>query len=292
MNKHYLVTISNDVHNLLGVKFLCSFFRSESKYRLTLLHIYQQGTAASSSLLEKWESPDDKITGALTVGARRAIDKSTNLLEGSLMSVDQIVTKTVAERYGKVKDILNEGEKGLYDAIILGKRASYTLQWLFERPGDEIAQSIIKDARFTTPIWVCPEVPADRRGVLVCVDGSENSYRAVDHVAFILNKQDQHRISLLHIATGSSISSHEIFDRAEKILLEHKIDKTRITSISTWGLSIPGAILSVIDRGGYAAAAVGLTGARNTPLKEFQFAGNTTSTLITKSEKASIWCCP
>ena len=292
MNKHYLVTISNDVYNLLGVKFLCSFFKPESKHRLTLLHIYRQGTATSSSLLEKWETPDDKITGALTVGARRAIDKSTSLLEGSRMCVEQIVTKTVAERFGKVKDILNEGSKGLYDAIILGKRASYTLQWLFERPGDEIAQSIIKDARFTTPVWVCPEVPADRSGVLVCVDGSENSYRAVDHAAFILSKQDQHRISLLHIATGASISSHEIFNRAEKILLEHKIDKERVTTISTWGLSISGAILSAADRGGYAAAAVGLTGDRNTPLKEFQFAGNTTSSLISKAEKISIWCCP
>ena len=292
MNKHYLVTISNDVYDLLGVKFLCSFFKPQSEHRLTLLHIFRHGSGCDSGLLEKWESPDDRVNGILTVGARRAIDKATSLLECGLMSVDQIVTKTVAERFGKVKDILNEGEQGLYDAIILGKRASYALQWLFERPADEIAQSIIKDVSFTTPIWVCPDVKPGRSGVLVCVDGSDSSFRAVDHAAFILTKQDQHRISLLHVATGSSISSHDIFTRAEKMLSEHKIDKSRITTISTWGLSIPGSILSVLDRGNYAAAAVGLTGDRNTPLKELRFAGNTTSTLIKKAEKASIWCCP
>ena len=164
MNKHFLVTISNDVEHLYGVRFICSFFKEMSEHHLTLLHIYRlDGDGMSKALTEMWAHPDDKIQGNLTVGARRSIDKAMALLGKSKMSIDQIITKTVAERYGKVKDILTEGSKGLYDAIILGRRASYALQWVFEKPADEIAQIMIKDSCCTSPLWICPETRARQK---------------------------------------------------------------------------------------------------------------------------------
>lgn len=293
MNKHFLVTISSETEYLYGIKFICSFFKKESEHKLTLLHIYRQNANdMSASLMEMWERPDEHVKGKLTVGARLAIDKSKKLLEQSKMSVDQMFTKTVAEQFGTVKDILHEGSQGLYDAIVLGKRASYTLQWLFERPADEIAQSIIKDATFTTPIWVCPEINNDRKDVLICLDGSENSFRAVDHAGFVLSKQDQHNITLFHVKKNSGISSHEIFPRAEQILNDHGVVDQRIQTVSTWGLSVTGTIQGILDRHRYAAVAIGLRGGQEETLKERQLAGTTTSTLIRKVENTSIWCCP
>ncbi len=49
----------------------------------------------------------------LTAGANRSLDRAISLLGESRMSIDQVITKTLAERYGKVKDILTEGSKGL-----------------------------------------------------------------------------------------------------------------------------------------------------------------------------------
>ncbi len=200
MNKHFLVTVSNDYEHLTGVEFLCSFFKPLSEHQITLLHICRlDSKIAKNALLEMWDNPDDRVKGQLTVGAKKAMDKATTLLNKSKMSVDKMITKTFAERYGKIKDILNEGSSGLYDAIILGKRASYTLQWFFERPGDETAKAIIKDSSVTTPIWICPSPEIGRKNVLVCLDGSEESLRAVDHVGYTLAKQEQHNITLLHI---------------------------------------------------------------------------------------------
>ncbi len=77
MNKHFLVTISNEIENLSGVEFLCSFFKKESEHNLTLLHICRlDANDMNASLMEMWEKPDDKIKGRLTFGARKAIDKS------------------------------------------------------------------------------------------------------------------------------------------------------------------------------------------------------------------------
>ncbi len=293
MNKHFLVTISNDAEHLYGVRFICSFFKEMSEHTLTLLHICRlDSDEMSKTLTEMWTDPDSKIQSKHTVGAKRSIEKATTLLSKSRMSIDQILAKTVAERYGKVKDILTEGSNGLYDAIILGRRASYALQWVFQKPGDEVAQSMIKDSCCTSPLWICPEIEQGRTNVLLCVDGSENAYRAVDHVGYILANQDHHTITLFHVGNSMVADSGDIFQRAESILHEHEVSSERIDRLSTWGLSVPGSILSEVEKGGYAAVAVGLHGQEHSLMKDFNMAGGTTSKLIKRVEKTALWCCP
>lgn len=293
MKKHFLVTISNDVEHLYGVQFICSFFKEMSEHHLTLLHICRlDDNNMNKALSEMWTDPDKKIQSNLTMGARRSLDKAMILLGKSRMSIDQVITKTVAERYGKVKDILTEGADGLYDAIILGRRASYTLQWAFERPGDEMAQIMIKDSCCTSPIWICPDAEKGRKNVLLCIDGSENAYRAADHVGYILSAQDQHTVTLFHFVNSISEASEKIFQRAESMLHEHGIGSERIDRKTGWGLTVNGSILSEIERGGYAAVAVGLHGLEHGVMKEFNMVGGTTSKLIYKLEKTALWCCP
>lgn len=293
MNKHFLVTVSDDYNNLTGVEFICSFFDKLSEHQITLLHICRLDcTDMNQALMEMWEDPHDKVTGRLTVGSRKALEKSTELLGQSRMSVARMFTKTFAERYGKVKDILNEGSKGLYDAIILGKRASYTLQWFFERPADEIAQSIIGDSMLTTPLWVCPQPEPDRKNVLICVDGSDDSMRAADHSGYILSRQEQHEITLFYVENGAGLDADAIFKESVKILRDHDIAAERIKKESTWGLNVSGTILSYAEKNGFAAIAVGLHGQEQGILKSISLAGDTTASLIRQTEKVTLWCCP
>lgn len=294
MNKEFLVTVSNDGQNLTGVRFLCSFFKQHSEHKITLLHICRLDSkaAATHSLMEMWDSPDERVKGTPTMGAKKALNTAMNLLSESKMLVDEMQVKTFAERYGKVKDILKEGSSGLYDAIILGKRASYTLQWLVERPAEEIAKAIIQDSTISTPIWVCPDPEKDQKNVLVCVDGSEGSLKAVDHAGYILSKQDQHHITLLHVENGAGLDSEKIFADSKKLLEEHNIDPSRITAETTWGINVASTILSYAEKGNFAAIAIGLSGTDQGFLKAMNLAGGTAVSLIERTEKISLWCCP
>jgi hypothetical protein len=220
------------------------------------------------------------------------MDKAITLLNDSTMSVDEMITKTFAERYGKVKDILKEGSSGLYDAIILGKRASYALQWFVERPADEMAKAIITDSSISTPIWICPAPEKGRKNVVVCVDGSEGSLRAVDHVGYILSKQEQHNLTLLYVENGAGLDSQKIFEKSKESLKEHAIDPARISTETTWGINVAGTILSFAEKGGFAAIAIGLKGVEKGILKRMSLAGGTTVSLIERTEKISLWCCP
>lgn len=293
MNKHFLATISNDYDQLTGLEFVCSFFKNLSEHQITLLHIcLLDDSNQNKALMEMWDNPDERVKGCLTVGARKAFDKAIEMLSYSNMSVDSMITKTFAERYGKIKDILQEGTTGLYDAIILGKRASYTLQWLFERPADEIAKAIIQDSSLRAPLWICPLPEAGRKNVLVCVDGSEASYRAVDHVGYILSLQDQHKITLFIVDNGVGLDTSEIFKKSIKILTDHKISQERIRTHMNIGVNVAGTIMNYAEKNSFAAIAVGLHGVNKGFLKSINLAGGTTVSLIERAEKVSLWCCP
>ncbi len=293
MKKHFLATVSNDYEQLTGLKFVCSFFKKLSEHQVTLLHICLLDAGnRNKAFLEMWENPDERISGKPTIGARKALEKATEMLSQSKMSVDSMMTKTFAERFGKIKDILNESSSGLYDAVILGKRASYTLQWFFERPADETAKAIIGDSSLNSPLWICPEPESGRRNVLVCVDGSEESLRAVDHVGFILSLQDQHNITLFMVDNGSGLNPDYIFQKSIKILKDHSIANERIRTETTWGLNIAGTITNYAEKNNFAAIAAGLHGVNEGFMKRMSLAGGTTSTLIERAEKVALWCCP
>ncbi len=246
----------------------------------------------AKTLNQMWKGPDEGIEGRVTVQARRAIFKAKEMLGQHKMAIEHMMTKTFAERYGKVKDILGEGSRGLYDAIVLGRRAAYSLQWMFERPADETLQAIIKDSCCTTPLWICPELEPGRKNVLVCLDNSENSLRAVDHVGYILAGQEQHTITLFHAAIGMDSKTDHLFQRAEALLHAHSIGRERINRKTSWGLSVAGTILGELGKGRYAAVAMGLRGERQEREKQTVLAGGTTAKLIVKLDKASLWCCP
>lgn len=293
MKKDFLVTVSSAHDNLTGVDFVCSFFKPLSEHNITILHICRlDAKTCSNALLEMWENPDDIVKGKPNMFAKKALEKAQIKLKESQMSVGEMIVKTVPERYGKIKDILNEGSSGLYDAIILGKRASYTLQWMFERPADETAKAIVKDHSVTTPVWICPEKEHGLKNVVVGVDGSEWSLRAVDHVGYILANQEQHNITLLHVKNGAGLDPDNIFSKAIDILKENGIEPSRISTEKIWGLNVATTILSFAEKGKFAAIAVGLRGVDEGIMKRFNLAGDTTTNLIEKTKNISLWCCP
>jgi len=234
------------------------------------------------------------MAAELPADIRKAINGARTLLTAKNFPVNQIITKTVGERYGKVKDILAESSKGLYDAIVLGRRASYALQWMFERAAEETFQAMIRDSCCVTPLWICPDLEPEKKNVLVCIDGSENSFRAVDHVGYILSTEDHHSITLFHVENTVGTECVEFFRQAESILEKHKINPGRIVRKVTWGVSISSTIENESKKGNYAVVALGMGGPKNnrSTAGTSHMMGKTAQKLIQKIDKISLWYCP
>lgn len=287
MGKHFLATIGNDTEHLFGVRFVCSFLKELSQYQVTLLHICKSGsTNKAAPISTMWDGPSDKSDNQIPVEVSKSINKAKDIFRSHNIPVEKVFIKSVSEQYGKVKDILTESSKGLYDAIILGRRASYALQWMFDRPADETFIAMVKDSSCVSPLWICPDLELNRKNVLLCIDGSENCYRAVDHVGYILSDQEQHSITLFHVENSAGKEGEKFFSRAEKILQQHNISNKNISRKTAWGLSISSAIESEAQKGKYAVVAIGMGESKN------NLASKTTAKLITKIEKVSLWCCP
>lgn len=293
MSFHILINISSDNENLYGVRFFHSFFKDSSPGKVTLFHINRLDSKNSShTLMEIWNHPENDGDDQLSDRARKSLARATRYLDGCDVTIDEVKTKTVKERFGKVKDILTESSRGLYDAMILGRRATYALQWMFDRPGDEVSQALIRDTSLECPLWICSEPEEGRNNVLLCVDGSPSSLRAADHVGYILSKVKHHKVMVLHVTTTRTSNIKDILQEATDVLLSHDIAPERIESKRGWGLSVPGAILSEKNSGRYAAVAVGLQGNSGGVLNSMGLQGGTTATLIKKISKAALWCCP
>ena len=293
MERHFLATISNEIDHLSGVRFLCTFFNTISNKRFTIFHIYQKNSPKEvpASLPEKSESPGVTATASTDFAPQPSIQMAQQLLADRSVPLEHITIKTVSEKAGKVKDILAECAQGHYDAIVLGRRASYLLQWMFGRPSDETFQAMIRESNCVSPFWICPDTDPNRKNVLLCIDGSENCYRAVAHVGSILARQDQHTITLLYVEKNLDIDCVAFFEKATSILLSHKINAKRINRSVVWGLSVSGTILAESAKGSYAVVAIGLGGRKN-ETGGGRIAGPTTIKLISKLEKTSLWCCP
>jgi hypothetical protein len=293
MNFHFLVTISDNAMHLFGVRFICSFFDNLSgDCQVTLLHI---GSADKNQLSQTlgamWDDPAGEPVVKLSAGTRKAISTARALLLAKKLTGENVQVKTLPEQYGKTLDILKEAEFGQYDAIVLGRRASYTLQWMFENPADQTAKKIIRSL-CSVPVWICPELDPTRKNVLLCLDGSENSLRAADHVGYILTSEPHQAITLFHVEATDEGSSSDIFNQAEALLHEHHIDGRRITRKSVRGRNSAGLIQSEVNRGGFAAVALGLHGTQEHMMKQQNITGSTITRIISSMEKAAIWICP
>jgi nucleotide-binding universal stress UspA family protein len=111
---------------------------------------------------------------------------------------DNIELKAQPRRIGLARDIMFEAEHGAYDAVVLGRRGlSRTTEFFL---GGVTSKVLMQGDK--APLWLVDHgLDRANHRFLVAVDGSENSLRAVDHVAFMLRADSDAQVTLLHVTS-------------------------------------------------------------------------------------------
>ncbi len=285
MKRHLLVTVSEDVSALYGVRFTASFIQSKDLMDITLLYVAQGP--------EGWKSaacpiPADSEAGLSETECARgqvALDTARTLLINKGFKEDSVRTKLLNKRLGTVRDISREAKAGLYDAVVLGRRG-YNL---FENTlGTSVSREMMEH-RIHTPIWICRMPEENRKGVLVCVDASEPSMRIADHVGFMLKDEPQHPVTLMHVSTGKKEEAEAVVVKAEEHLKANGIEDRRIRRLVVPGLRVVNAILDELESGRYAVVAVGRGGAESRGILNKWLMGSVSMKLLETLEKAVLW---
>ena len=283
MEKHLLVTVSDDLSCLCGARFVGSFFKNKSEIKITLFYV-----APLFDYMERGKTPyqrqtEQKINDAYRDKGQNALDEARKYFLSRGFNAEHIHAKLVSRQLGTVKDIVHEGRKGLYDAVVLGRRGYAVFEGVFT---DSISKGML-DQEIDFPIWVCRHPEEGRKNVLLCVDGSEPSLRIADHVGFILEKEE-HTVTLLHVDTEETKTPEEIVEEARKKLLDNHFPEERIKTAVVSSSRIVNTVLEEMERGSYAVVAVGRAGQHKGLLKNW-LVGSRSMKLLEMLDKAVLW---
>jgi len=288
MDKHLLVAVSDEFHTSQSLRFVHNFFTSREELKLTLFYVVPRRPDWRLDPINLEANPEAiiHIEEDKQVHGVPAMEKAKEWLHSMGFSKDQVFVKFSHGKLGTVKEIVKESEEGLYDAAVLGRRG---LSWFEEMVSDSVSHRILWE-ELSFPIWICRNPQKDRKNVLVCVDGSEESMRVADHAGFMLKNEPAHAITLLHVCSDDRcIDAEEIFGRALAEIKANDIGDDRITIKVLTSSNPARTILHEADSNNFAAVAIGRTSHKPSTLHHI-FA--TTSLKILRGiEGAALWLC-
>jgi nucleotide-binding universal stress UspA family protein len=305
MEKKLLLAIDGSKNSLLALDYVTHLFQCGPDIKIVLFHvlppippIYKEEALmdrVTQKYLNNWKVKQQEAIETILHRSRERLIKTG-------WPEDQIEIRAQEKRVGVARDILFEAQKGLYDAVVVGRRGLSAVQQMFL---GSVSIKIIQGAK-TIPIWVIGGRVTNHK-ILVALDGSENATRAVDHLAFILEscRKEAIQVLLLHVwpgfitVSGPRLVPHLpdrkkyeentafFFKKAEEMILEAGLPGKQVEKkIYLKGMDIGKAILSEADKGGYGTLVLGRRGLSKA--KEFLMGSISTKILQQAADKA-VW---
>lgn len=286
MDRHFLITVSDQKSASKGIHFVGDFFSDKTNIKSTLFY-----STPKAPLI--WES--EKNLEAMTRQKnqeRRQLEKGEEVLENAAIVLEKkgfpkenVIQKAQTQLFSKVADIIHEGEKGAYDAIILGRRGISMLEEAFE---ESVSKALFKE-KFSFPLWLCNSSDASRKNILLYLDGSAASFQMADHVGFILGQEKKHRVDM--IALESILSNQPLMDQYVEALVGNGLDENRIAKRSAILGNPAKEILKITEKEPYAAVALGRSSSEASIFSRL-FRGPVCSILFKELKNSALWLCP
>ncbi len=285
MERHLLVTVSEQMSALHGGRFAGSFFENKDSVRLTLFYTVPRPAAVwGGEKTEDLVREQEDMARKYADQGRKALQEAKKELLHLGFPEENIVLKLQGRQLTKTKDILEEASHGLYDALVLGRRG---LNWFEEAFEGSVSRDLL-DSLPSCPIWICRRPQEGGKGVLLCMDGSEASYRMADHVGFILGKVHPHPVKIF-VVKGQSLRAEPgaVIEKGQELLRKSGVPNVRVSTSAVDASSPLKAIEREARKGGYAAVAVGRAAKKS--LADRVFFGSVSMGLFRRIEHSALW---
>lgn len=283
MEKKILMAVDDSIYSNQSLRYATNMLSGSKDVTFTLFH----GQPMISQYLLDDARTDPKANASLKKVIKKNTAEAHMLLKKQkermiTMGVPNKRIEVVAQprMIGRSKDILEYARKGIYDAIVLGRRGLSRIQKTFM---GSTSADLLENAD-VIPVWMVDGDVTSQR-ILVAVDGSESSYRAIDHVGFMLSENPEIKYSLFHVSPdaedldaiafakddpdiqdivtkGSERLMGRFFADAEQKLKDAGIAADRVEIITTKRKAKVGKmILAEAKKGDYGTVVVGRRGA-------------------------------
>jgi len=197
MDKKILLVVDGSIHSTHAVEYAVRISSVIENLTYTLFHVQP---TISQYLLDEAET-DPKTRAELKKVIRKNAELALGILEkhkarmiGTGIAENRIEIATRQKVLGICKDILDCAQQGLYDAILVGRRGLSRIQKTFM--GSTTAKLV--EHSTVIPVWVVDGEITSMK-LMLAVDGSETSLRAVDHLSFMVGGNDKIKLTLFHV---------------------------------------------------------------------------------------------
>lgn len=310
MEKKVLAAVDDSLHSRNAVRYLADMHSVLTDLRITLFGVQP---SLSQYLVDEAKG-NARIRKEVERLRRRNREKSEamlaehrDLLLRSGVPESAVRTETRPRSLGVAKDILTVAQEGLFDALVMGRRGLSKLQ---EMVMGSVTAGVTENALFI-PVWLVDGQVQGKR-ILAAVDGSENSLRAVDHLAFMMKGSADAEVVFFHMEPKIGDSCNLDLPEAETEDLDRAVldgdrrcidqfrrraaeqlekagiagDRVRWEVKAGWS-NIAKAVLDAMGAGGYGTLVVGRRGVQNR-----YFSGSVSRALLSKMSDAALWLVP
>jgi nucleotide-binding universal stress UspA family protein len=197
MEKKVLLVVDGSIHSTHAVTYAARISSVVKDLNYTLFHVQR---TLSQYLLDEAENDLQaklelkKVVRKNAEHARRVLDQHKGRMVRMGIAEERIETVTQKKVMGIAKDILDRGSLGLYDAILVGRRGLSRLQKTFM---GSTTSELVEHSNLI-PVWVV-DGEVESMKMVMAVDGSEASLRAVDHLSFMLGGNEEMTLTLFHV---------------------------------------------------------------------------------------------
>lgn len=198
MERKILVAVDGSIYSSNALHYIGQLFHGLEDIHFHLLSIVPCSTpSAGREWMDEMELMNalGPEAGNKLSGQKRYMKKAVKQLSKYGIDEKQVTTSVQLSRMGVTKDILHTARKGLYDALLIGRRGLSKLEELFL---GSVSATII-DKCHDVPIWVI-DGKVDSRKFLVPVDGTFQCLKAIDHLAHILKDNPYAEVTLFNSA--------------------------------------------------------------------------------------------
>ena len=236
--------------------------------------------------------------------AERILEEAKTKLIGKGFDEQRITTISQKKGTSTAWDICNRANRKRVDAVLLTRRGRTDLETMFL---GGVSNKLIHYCG-GCPVWIAG-AGINSKNVLVCMDSSENSLRAVDHTAFMLSgtssratlfhsirhlsryvplevlEEDEALQAFYQNRAGEQIAPY--MEKAQKMLLDAGLTEEQIAvKVVDGSKDAADDILTEARNNGYGTIVLGRHG--QSTIKEFIF-GSVTSKIVPLSHGSAIW---
>lgn len=308
--KMLVVPVDGSDNSFKSIKYLSLMLNPEHFSKIGILHIV---SPPPPFLVE--ESRKDKqmakqlkklLENSQTFSAE-TLTGAEKLLKERGFSQEQIIKSSIEKKTDVSRDICEWAENKMVDAVVLSSSGRSKLASLFM---GENACKVLERSR-AIPVWIV-KGNVDKKGVMVCMDRSENALKAVDHAGFMLAGSDC-PITLFHAKRGlrrlfpkavfEAASGLEdawrakldgdmtlVMEKAKKSLLDAGITPNRISiNIQNGGLNAASDVVKMAKGSGAGTIVMGKCGTGGD--KPYSM-GGVARKVIELAENTTVWVVP